>query len=115
MNIPLIMSSQFSHFFNSYAQACNKERNRKGSLFNNRYKRKPIITDTYLIKLIHYIHYNPVAANLCNNIYEWKYSSYNAILSNDSTMIARKKVIDLFHDKQNFIYCHNVEPTLSGI
>ena len=31
MNIPLIMSSQFSHFFNSYAQACNKERNRKRS------------------------------------------------------------------------------------
>ena len=36
------ISRQFSHAFNSYAQAYNKEFRRKGSLFNNRYKRKRV-------------------------------------------------------------------------
>jgi len=115
INIPATISKQFSHFFNSYAQAYNKQQNRKGSLFNNRYKRKQITTDAYLVKLIHYMHYNPVEANLCNNISDWKYSSYNAVLSDKNTIIVRDKIIDLFAGKQNFIYCHDVAPKLSGI
>ena len=115
IDIPKIISKQFSHLFNSYAQAYNKQQNRKGSLFNNRYKRKQITTDAYLVNLIHYIHYNPIEANLCNSISDWKYSSYNAILSGKNTSIARDDIINLFTDKQNFIYCHNVAPKISGI
>lgn len=43
-SIPKIISRQFSHFFNSYAQAFNKENFRKGSLFTNRYKRTGVCT-----------------------------------------------------------------------
>lgn len=69
-SIPLLISQQFSNLFNSYAQAFNKENNRKGSLFLNRFKRKIIKDEKYLKKLIHYIHYNPVLANLCKNVYD---------------------------------------------
>lgn len=114
INIATTISKQFSHFFNSYAQAFNKQENRKGSLLNNRFKRKQVTDDTYLLKLIHYIHYNPVEANLCSKISDWRYSSYNAILSDKNTLVVRDKVIELFGDKQNFIYCHTIEPTISG-
>ena len=36
------ISRLFAHAFNSYAQAFNKENLRKGSLFNNRFKRKHV-------------------------------------------------------------------------
>lgn len=114
-SVPLIISRQFSNLFNSYAQAFNKENNRKGSLFLNWFKRKIIKDEKYLKKLIHYIHYNPVSANLCENVYDWNYSSYNALISNRLTLLARNKVIDLFYNKFNFIYCHKTEPQISGL
>lgn len=113
--VSLIISHQFSNLFNSYAQSFNKENNRKGSLFVNRFKRKLITNQKYLLKLIHYIHFNPVMANLCEDIRDWKYSSYNAIINNSFTLLDRKQVIDLFDNKSNFIYCHKAEPIISGI
>lgn len=110
-----IVSRQFSNLFNSYAQAYNKENNRKGSLLLNRFKRKLIQDQKYLIKVIHYIHFNPVMANLCNDVSEWKYSSYKAIVGKGATHVSREQVIDLFDDRDNFIYCHKQEPKLSGV
>ena len=109
------VSRQFSNLFNSYAQAFNKENNRKGSLFANRFKRILIDSNEYLIKLIHYIHHNPVKHGLVNSLTDWKYSSYRSILSTNNILIERHEVIELFSDKNNFEYCHLVEPNLSGI
>ncbi len=79
------------------------------------YKRKSITDSKYLIKLIHYIHYNPIEAGLCEKLEEWKYSSYAAIVADKHTNINRNEVIDLFEDLKNFKYCHQVLPKLSGI
>lgn len=114
-DVPTLISKQFSNLFNSYAQAFNKQQQRKGSLFNNRFKRIHIGAESYLLKLIHYIHYNPVEANLCSTISEWKYSSFNAIMSNKKTFIKRSEVLELFGDKENFNYFHKISPILSGI
>ena len=46
--VPSMISRQFSHAFNSYAQAYNREFERKGSLFYNRFKRKFVQDETYL-------------------------------------------------------------------
>ncbi len=54
---------QFGNLFNGYTKAFNKINNRKGSLFNDSFKRKKVVEKDYLIKLIHYIHYNPVHHN----------------------------------------------------
>ena len=114
-SVSLIISKQFSNLFNSYAQAFNKENNRKGSLFVNRFKRRLVTDRNYLIKLIHYLHFNPVKANLNENIGDWKYSSYNAIINDKFTLINRKQVLELFDSRENFIYCHKNEPKISGI
>lgn len=114
-NLEGLTNQQFSNFFNAYAKAFNKEQGRKGSLFMHTYKRKAITDSKYLIKLIHYIHYNPIEAGLCAKPEMWKYSSYIAIVANKPTNINRNEVIDLFDDLENIKYCHQVPPKLSGI
>jgi REP element-mobilizing transposase RayT len=97
-----LVSQQFSNFFNAYSKAFNKQQNRKGSLFIRQFKRKKIENKQYLYKLVHYIHHNPIEAGLCQNLSEWKYSSYNAICSDATTLIEKEKVIEWFDDLENF-------------
>ncbi|WP_369824021.1 transposase [Reichenbachiella sp. 5M10] len=109
------LSKQFSNLFSSYTQALNKQLNRKGSLFMKNYKRKKVDDEVYLKKLIHYIHYNPVQAQLVINMEDWKFSSYQAIVSNSPTGILREEVIAHFDNLENFEYCHKHPPHLTGI
>jgi putative transposase len=105
-----LTSKQFSNFFSCYTQAFNKQQGRKGSLFMKNFKRKKITTKEYLIKLVHYIHYNPIEASLCKKVSEWNFSSFNSLLSTSTTLLEREKVIDWFDDKDNFIFIHKHKP-----
>ena len=53
-----------------YAQMYNKEKNRVGTLFRNRYRTEPIYNIKYLINCIKYIHNNPVKANIVKKCLE---------------------------------------------
>jgi REP element-mobilizing transposase RayT len=114
-NLAGLISNQFSKFFNSYAKAFNKQQSRKGSLFMKNFKRKKISDEKYLRKIIHYIHYNPLESGLCEKPENWKYSSYNALLSERQTTLRKEEVMDWFEDKENFIYCHRLPPKETGI
>jgi len=109
-NLEGLISKQFSRFLNSYAKAFNKQQGRKGSLFMHTFKRKRIVSRQYLLKLIHYIHYNPIQAGLCLQMTEWNYSSYEGLLSKSSTLLQRDKVIEWFDDNENFIFIHQQIP-----
>ncbi len=63
-NLSKYISLQFSHLFNAYSKAFNKEQFRKGSLFMRPLKRKKIDNDNYFRKIVQYIHLNPVVAYL---------------------------------------------------
>lgn len=52
-------SNAFSNFFNAYAKAINKAYGRSGSLFRHPFGRLPVLTQTYLTRLVCYIHFNP--------------------------------------------------------
>jgi REP element-mobilizing transposase RayT len=109
------LSQQFSHLFNGYSQAFNKQQNRKGKLFIHTFKRKLITDETYMRKLIHYIHYNPIEAGLTQLPEEWKYASYNSIISLTQTKLLRDEVIGYFGDMESFKYCHKYPPNQTGI
>jgi len=79
---------------------------RMGSLFMKNFKRKRVDDYSYFIVLIRYIHMNPVKDGFVKNPEDWKYSSYNSILTNESTFLKRDEVIDLFGDEENFKFCH---------
>jgi len=73
-NLPV--SNWISFIFNGYVQSINKQQDRSGTLFEGRAKPKLIDKEEYLIRLVLYIHYNPVSAGLVNNPENWKYSNY---------------------------------------
>ncbi|MBK6347526.1 MAG: hypothetical protein IPF68_16660 [Bacteroidales bacterium] len=112
------ISYRFSHYFNSYAQAYNKKFQRSGSLFRSTFKRKPVITEEYFIKLVHYIHSNPVHDGFVERIERWEHSSYNAFLLDTESFLNKATVIEHFGDLDNFKLVHqnsfNMKPTLRG-
>ena len=100
------LSKTFSNFFNTYSKHYNYPKKRHGALFKRAFRRKIIDDMGYLRNLIIYIHQNPVEAGLADKPEHWKYSSYNAIISDRPTLIPREEIIMLFEDLENFKYCH---------
>lgn len=105
-NLSSLVSKQFGDFFNAYAKAFNKQQNRKGSLFMKNFKRIKIEEEYYLRKLVHYIHFNPIEATLCTKSDEWKFSSYQSLISNGKSLLNREEVISWFDNLENFKYIH---------
>lgn len=96
----------FKRFLSSYSLAFNKENRRKGALFQKRFKRIKVENDDYITSIIHYIHNNPIHHGLTRAYEEWKYSSYNSIVSDKPTLIMKKEVLEWFGSKENFIEFH---------
>ncbi len=75
-----VFSEGIRNLLSSYTQAINKQEARTGSLFtqNTRFK---CLTDTlhkelYSTTCFHYIHQNPMKAQLVSRLEEWPYSSF---------------------------------------
>jgi putative transposase len=100
---------QFGHFFNSYAKAINKRYNRTGSLFEKNFNRK-LVPDFAFKPLILYIHYNPVKDGLCENLSDYRWSSYESILSDRTTSLNREFVLKLFKNRDEFKLFHLNQP-----
>ncbi len=104
--ISVYASKQFSNLFSCYTQAFNKVNSRRGSLFLKSFKRKHITDENYFVRLVNYIHNNPVTHGFVMKPEDWKFSSYNAILSDKPTLIEREDVLDWFDGMEDFIFCH---------
>ncbi|RKY45123.1 MAG: hypothetical protein DRP81_04740 [Candidatus Omnitrophota bacterium] len=70
-----------SNLLNSYTRYFNLKHNRKGPLWESRFKRIHIDNNEILLHLTRYIHLNPVTAYLVDNPIDWEYSSYREYLS----------------------------------
>ncbi len=101
-----LVNEQFSHCFNSFAQAYNHKYSRMGSLFKESFQRKQVTSDDYLRTLICYINNNPVHHRMVEHPAHWKHSSYNELFSDQPTIIERKEVIDLFDTLENLEFVH---------
>ena len=105
-SIEVLISNAFSNFFNSYSKTYNLKYSRKGKLFILPYKRILIEENSYFISVINYIHRNPIHHGLTKNYSTWKYSSYNAYLSNDKTKVNRSLGLEFFGSLNDFIDFH---------
>ncbi len=99
----------FSNLFNSYTKSINKAYERTGSLFQEQYGKKVIDDEDVLCDVILYVHLNPVKHGFCEDIDEYKYSSFKAMISKASTNVKRDEVFSMFGDIDNFKYCHQCE------
>ncbi len=66
---------------NSYAKYFNLRHNRKGPLWEGRFKNVLVKTDEQLLHLTRYIHLNPVTANIIHHPEDWEFSSYAEYVS----------------------------------
>ena len=103
-----IVSHQFQKFFQSYAMAFNKQQQRIGTLFQTPFKRALVTNDAYFTQLVYYIHSNPQRHDLTGDFREWKWSSYNIMLSDKSSKLKKQEVLEWFGHKQAYQEYHNL-------
>jgi putative transposase len=99
-------SQYFSNFFNAYSRSINIAMDRTGALFERPFKRIPISNETYLMRLIVYIHQNPQKHKFEQDFRNWNYSSYQELIDSTPTRLQREKVLQLFGSREDFIRIH---------
>jgi len=102
----LYVSKKFSDFFNAYAKAINNAYGRTGSLFQHPFGRVKITSDIQLFRVIAYIHQNPQKHGFVDDFRNWKYTSYDAFLSEKPTHLQRATVLNWFGDKSEYVKLH---------
>jgi len=107
-------AKQFSHLFNAYAQYFNHKYNRHGALFESPFKRNIIDNRAYLKRCLIYVHQNPVFHGFVERLEDYRYTSYNAVLSEKFTRIKRKTVLNLFENIDGFNSEHENLISLEG-
>lgn len=99
-------SEQFRRLFIAYTKAMNKRYQRTGTLFENRFGRKIVDSDRYFTTLIRYIHHNPQTHGIVSDFRDWAYTSYDAILTEKPSRVARADVLDWFGSPADFVEAH---------
>ncbi len=100
-------ADQFRKMFISYTQAVNKQEFRDGPLMLSKFKRLEITRQEYLEYALFYVHYNPVKHGITQNFKDYKFSSYQALLSRLPTKLNRSLVFEIYQGEQNFVDFHN--------
>lgn len=100
------VSKCFSNLFSSYTQAFNKVYHRMGSLFIPSMKMELINDSDHFLKVVHYIHANPVHHRFTLKMEDWEHSSYNTYLNKAPTKISRDFVLNEFYGIKGFIKYH---------
>lgn len=97
---------RFGNLLNSYTKALNRRNNRKGGLFIDTLRRVEIKEDSDFGSEIFYLHKNPVHHQYVSKIEDWRWSSYQSILSTSPTSLLRNEVLDWFGGREPFIKFH---------
>lgn len=85
-----------------YSQEINKRYRKIGHLFQGRFKSILLDEEGYFLKLIRYIHMNPVRANLVNNPKDYYWSSHRAYLGcDDITWLTKDYCLGKFDNHVN--------------
>jgi putative transposase len=73
-----LVTDGFRQLLSEFAQEVNKKYKRSGSLFRQKTKAKDLAEgdENYALTCFHYIHQNPVKANLVKRLEDWNYSSF---------------------------------------
>lgn len=77
-DVPLSVIMQ--RLLTTYVRYFNRTYNKRGHLFQNRYKAILCEKEHYLLELVRYIHLNPVRAHIVNSPAAWEWSAHNIYL-----------------------------------
>lgn len=97
----------FKRIGSRYVYWYNWKYNRRGHLFQDRFKSEPIDTEEYFLTVLRYIHDNPLKAGLSKNVYSYKYSSAKDYLNGTAElvdidfaigMMGKETLLDFFNE-----------------
>ena len=107
-------SQYFFNFFNAYARGVNIATQRTGTLFERPFKRIHVDSESYLLRLIVYVHQNPQKHKFEDDFRNWNYSSYHELIANVPTRLQRDRMMQLFGSQKDFIRIHQEIQPLVG-
>lgn len=97
----IYLSKYMQRLNTSYARLYNKENERLGYVFRDRFRSQDILTERQLYNCLRYIHNNPVKAGMVKDVSEYEYSSYNEFLK-ETNIITEESIKLLFDDIDNY-------------
>ncbi len=101
-----MIERQMNSFLVSYANYTNNKYKRKGGLFQKPFRRIQVADDIHLQQAIIYVHANAQKHQIISDFRNHPYTSYIAILNNDTTFIDNKNVLIFFGGTEKFIPIH---------
>lgn len=89
----------------SYSRFYNKDNQRVGYVFRDRYYTQEILDIKQLYNCVRYIHNNPVKAHIVKSMAEYKYSSFNEFfkINKKDNLINKTSIKLLFEDSDNYL------------
>lgn len=99
-----VLASKIGLFLSSYTQLQNKQAERTGSLFQQRTKAKSVLEmmqaenfcgsqGQYIVNLMHYIHQNPLRAQMINKMEDWVWSSFRDFAGFRNGQLCHKDIL----------------------
>ncbi|RQD67499.1 MAG: hypothetical protein D5S00_10235 [Tindallia sp. MSAO_Bac2] len=92
-----------------YAMKLNKEKERVGHVFQDRYKSEIIHNEMHLLHVIRYIHNNPVKAKIVRSPEDYQWSSFGSYAGKDSEIIegkVKQEILEIAGGLDSFLYFH---------
>ncbi len=99
-----------------YARIFNNQNQRSGSVFRQKTKAKCLsdikimpgsahTLQDYFINCFHYIHQNPLTANLVTRLEDWEFSSFKDYAGLREGLLCKKQLASLYcgYDSENFV------------
>lgn len=99
-------SQYFSNFFNAYSRGVNIATQRTGALFERPFNRILVDSESYLMRLIVYVHQNPQKHKFEKDFRDWNYTSYHKLIDTSPTRLQRDGALQLFGSRADFIKIH---------
>ena len=84
----------------SYVLWYNKKYDRSGHLFQGRFKSESVNDDGYFIRVLRYIHQNPIKAGMTKDIFETRWTSHYDYISKPN-LIDTDLVLEMFSTDRN--------------
>lgn len=75
------LSAFMARILSVYAIYYNQKHNRVGYVFDGRFRSQCIEDESYFFNCLRYIHLNPIKANMCKTLENYRYSSFKEYIS----------------------------------
>lgn len=96
-----------------YALRYNSIKDRRGHVFQDRFRSEAIYDERHLLNVVRYIHNNPVKAKMVNSPHDYRWSSYNEFINKNEIICSKQKdlLYGIFGSIDRFKDFHKIEDT----